>query len=75
MCLKIAVNEKNVNPLDISFFRTLVMLLGTGILVLIMGENLYVKPDQRLILLLRCLFGTIGFTCFAFGIALVPLIV
>ena len=73
--LKLAINEKKVNPLDICLYRTLVMLTGSGILALCLRADWHIIPSDRAVLGIRCVMGTIGFTTITFGVALVPLVV
>ena len=73
--IKYTVNDKKVNPLDVCFIRTLTMLVGTGILGLILREKFAIQKEDRCMMLLRCIAGTLGFTTFTFGVAMVPLLV
>ena len=73
--LKIALNEKGVHPLDMCLIRTLFMLVGSSILAYMMKASFIVEKNDVPFLLLRCLFGTIGFTSITYGVAMVPLVV
>ena len=73
--LKILINEKKVNPMDICVIRTLVMLLGTLTIALCMRQSFHVEKKDRLTLICRSTIGTIGFTTLIFGVAIVPLVV
>ena len=42
--LKVTINEKKVNPLDICMIRTLVMLIGTFIIAKCMNASFNVDP-------------------------------
>lgn len=41
--LKITINSKKVNPMDICMIRTLVMLVGTTILTLMLKQSFKVE--------------------------------
>ena len=73
--LKITVNEKGFDPLDLCLVRVAYMIVGTSIIALLMRADFYVAPKDRGILILRCIMGTIGFTSITFGVPLVPLVV
>lgn len=73
--LKITINEKDVNPLDICLVRVLVMFVGTLIIAKFMKQNFYVDPKDRCLLFMRSIAGTIGFTSLTYGVALIPLVV
>ena len=42
--LKVTINEKKVNPLDICLIRTFVMLVGTFIIAKCMSASFNVDP-------------------------------
>ena len=73
--LKVAINEKKINQLDICFVRTLVALIFSLLITLVSRKSFFVEPALRKVLLLRSILGTIGFTTLTFGVALVPLVV
>lgn len=73
--LKIAINEKKINQLDICLVRTLVALVFSFLITVVGQKSFFVEPNLRKVLLLRSVLGTIGFTTLTFGVALVPLVV
>ena len=73
--LKITINVKGVNPLDICLIQVLTILVGTFITAICMGTTFKIEPQDRVLLITRSLVATIGFTTITFGVAMVPLVV
>ena len=75
MLLKKAINERDINPLDICFLRTLVLFVGTLIISFCMKQSFFIQKQDRCVLAVRSLMGMIGFTAITFGVAMIPLLV
>mmetsp|Transcript_80 Transcript_80/g.111 ORF Transcript_80/g.111 Transcript_80/m.111 type:complete len:135 (+) Transcript_80:200-604(+) len=73
--LKHAVTSEGVNALDVCLIRVFVLFAGALMITCTAGKSFTVAPSDRLLLFLRSLIGTTGYTCFAFGIGMVPLLV
>ena len=73
--LKYTMNEKRVNPLDICMMRTLVLFLFSIVLGYATSCDFNVPSNHRMLLFVRCILGTIGYTSITFAISMVPLVV
>ena len=69
------MNDLKVGVLDMIFIRTTILCLMSGLLALCTGQSLAVEQSQRKTLAFRSVMGTIGFSCFTFGVSLIPLVI
>ena len=72
---KIAVNEKNINALDLELIRVVTITVCAFINTKALGYNFHVPKDMRPFIACRALLGTIGLTSLTFGVLLIPLAV
>ena len=73
--MKYSMNNLRIDVLDIVLFRTGILCTLSCVMASVFGHTLYIEKSQRKLLALRCLCGTIGFTCFTFGVSMLPLVV
>ena len=73
--MRVVINEKGVDALDISMGRNLVLLGTSYALIWTTGSSLHVNENQRVTLVQRSVAGTIAFQAVTYGFAIVPLLV
>lgn len=73
--VKISVNEKHIKALDLCLVRSLIMFVGSLILVLTMRVSLRIEPKDRCLLVMRSFFGIAGNIIIVYGFTMVPLTV
>ena len=73
--LKVAVNREGCNALDICLARVFYLMLGSLAIVWCSGASMYIEKQDRWLLFWRGFIGTVGFTCLALGVALIPLLI
>ena len=72
--LKYALNQKGVSALDASMIRTLVLIMSTAAVVFLNGASFRIAKQDRWLVIVRSLLGTLAFTSFAFGLGMVSLL-
>ena len=73
--MKVVINEKHINALDISLVRNIILLFTSYPMIKATGLSFHVNENQRMTLVQRSIAGTTAFTAVTFGFALVPLLV
>lgn len=71
--IKVAVNSKGIDPLDICLARMLVLIGGSWLISLCTGVSFRLEPHDRCWMILRGLLCATGITCMTYGIAMIPL--
>ena len=59
--MKLVINEKHINALDISMMRNIVLLFTSYSMIRITGSSMEVNESQRVSLVQRSVAGTIAF--------------
>lgn len=73
MTAKYAMTYENVDFLDLCFVRTLIMFVSSFCTVYLTKTSLFVPKEYRMVLLLRAVVGTIGFTIIVLAFKLMPI--
>ena len=73
--VKICVKEMEIKALDLSFFRSLCMFVGSAILVLSMRVSLHIERKDRWTLVLRSILGISANILSVYGLSMVSLTV
>ena len=69
------MNDYGCNALDICLIRVCVLMLGSLALMICLGVTFHIEKNDRCLLFVRSCTGTVGFTCFAIGVSLIPLLI
>ena len=76
-CAKVATKEEKVDVIDLCLARTFINLCFAIVILNISGKHIIndVPKESRKFILIRCCFGTVGFTTLVYSVKILPLFI